>query len=295
MLPPRATLPTCPSPGVRGLRSSSTTMTSAIGDTRGRPPEEPPVGLSLLTAERPLKPPSDDPIESMIIRFGHDLEVALLHRHREQGGRGGDGEQGRQVPAVGLGLEGLDHRAAHGVAGDEHRVGALPLDGVPHVVGVEPGHQDDGVALRELAQQAPLGGAVHQRRRHQEHDPAAGRALPGQFVGRLDPVAGGGVDALPEGHEDVLLPPHHALGHAGGAARVEDVEVVGGTLVEGRGASAPRPARPRTRGRSAGGSGAWAAHPRWRRGARCRRARRRRPPGRRCRRCSAARRPRSGS
>ena len=36
------------------------------------------------------------------------------------------------------------------------------------------------------------------------------------------------VPAAERAEEDVLGAPHHALGHAGGAAGVEDVEVVGG-------------------------------------------------------------------
>ena len=32
------------------------------------------------------------------------------------------------------------------------------------------------------------------------------------------------------GEEQILLPPHHPLWHTGGAARVDDVEVVRGTL-----------------------------------------------------------------
>ena len=43
----------------------------------------------------------------------------------------------------------------------------------------------------------------------------------------LDPRVGHGVGAAPQGVEDVLVAPYDALGHAGRAAGVEDVDVVG--------------------------------------------------------------------
>ena len=44
--------------------------------------------------------------------------------------------------------------------------------------------------------------------------------------GVVDAGVGGGVGAAAQGIEDVLVAPHHTLGHARGAAGVEDVEVV---------------------------------------------------------------------
>ena len=51
-------------------------------------------------------------------------------------------------------------------------------------------------------------------------------ALLHHLLGALHPGVGGGVDAAAQGVEDILVPPDHALGHAGGAAGVEDVVVV---------------------------------------------------------------------
>ena len=60
----------------------------------------------------------------------------------------------------------------------------------------------------------------------------AGSRLLGTGVLVGDPLAGQRVDALAEGEEDVLVAPHDALGHAGGAAGVDDVDVVVGALGE---------------------------------------------------------------
>ena len=72
-------------------------------------------------------------------------------------------------------------------------------------------------------------GAVHERARRQ----AAGASLAGTVgdllgLGDLVPDAAAAQGA----EEDVLGAPHDALGHAGRAPRVEDVEVVGGPLLE---------------------------------------------------------------
>ena len=56
--------------------------------------------------------------------------------------------------------------------------------------------------------------------------PGAGVTLSAICSGAFDRRAAV-VPAAERGEEDVLLAPHHALGHAGGAAGVEDVEVVG--------------------------------------------------------------------
>ena len=52
--------------------------------------------------------------------------------------------------------------------------------------------------------------------------------------------AGDRVDALAEREEHVLVPPHHALGHACRAAGVEHVVVVGGALAEIAAPCSPR-------------------------------------------------------
>ena len=56
------------------------------------------------------------------------------------------------------------------------------------------------------------------------HAPAGPLGRHGRRVG--DALVAHGVDAAAERVEDVLVAPHDALGHARGAARVEDVEIV---------------------------------------------------------------------
>ena len=63
-----------------------------------------------------------------------------------------------------------------------------------------------------------MGGSVHERRGRERSQARA----PGSF----DELRGGLTDAEARG-EEVGLAPEHALGHAGGAPGVEDVEVVG--------------------------------------------------------------------
>ena len=48
----------------------------------------------------------------------------------------------------------------------------------------------------------------------------------------LQRLAGREVDAAAEHAPEVLVAPHHALGEAGGAAGVDDVDVVGAALAE---------------------------------------------------------------
>ncbi len=77
-----------------------------------------------------------------------------------------------------------------------------------------------------------MASAVHEgRRRHQ-----AGPAVDGRLHDLVQglPFPAGAEAASPHGsHEDVGLSPQHTLGHAGGPAGVEDVEVVGTAIDDG--------------------------------------------------------------
>jgi hypothetical protein len=96
-----------------------------------------------------------------------------------------------------------------------------------HRLCAEVADEHHGVALEEKPQRAPLGGAVHQRRGVQRHHWRVGcSGLVGQFLAVGDPFVGVGVHPAAERIEHVLVAPHHPLGHAGGAAGVEHVEVV---------------------------------------------------------------------
>ncbi len=90
------------------------------------------------------------------------------------------------------------------------------------------GHHD-GAAAGAGDERGPLGGAVHERRRRQHAQAAAAgdRGL-GDGLVALEGGSGGADGPPAHGADvDVGLAPEHALGHAGGAAGVEDVEVVG--------------------------------------------------------------------
>ena len=106
---------------------------------------------------------------------------------------------------------------------------------------------------------SPLGGAVHERRDHQNTRGRCRSRLFRHGVLGLDPLTGEGVDALAQGEEDVLLAPHDPLRHPGGAAGVEHVEIVGGSLRADSRSGEPRGDRRRrsrpTRGRCVGASG----------------------------------------
>ena len=101
------------------------------------------------------------------------------------------------------------------------------LDEAPHAVWVELGHEHDLVPDEAAAHHRPLGRAVHERGDGQERHRVAGEAFLDHLLRPLDPIARDRVEAATQGEEDVLLPPDHPLGHAGGTPGVEDVEVVG--------------------------------------------------------------------
>ena len=114
----------------------------------------------------------------------------------------------------------VDERSSEGIAHDQERRRPLPLDGGEHVVGIEPGRlvlDDHRASARPGRQRVPVGGAVHERRSGQGTQARAGGTRHELLGGLRDAEAGG---------QEVGLAPEHALGHAGGAARVEDVEVV---------------------------------------------------------------------
>ena len=71
----------------------------------------------------------------------------------------------------------------------------------------------------------------HRRDRVADHRRVLGGRL-GQVVLVLDELAGREVGAAEQHSVDVLVAPHHALGEAGGAAGVEQVDVVGAALAE---------------------------------------------------------------
>ena len=199
----------------------------------------------------PFWPVSVEPMESKIITFGQRSRNSFFTDcENTTADDAMTNSEPRSMLSLGVELaQRLDQRPPHGVA-RHHDVGELlTLDELPRLAGVEPLLEDRGVALEEEAHAAPLAGAVHQRGERQapQLDAPAGGSPIGQEAVVGDRLVGVGVVAAAEGEEHVLLAPHDALGHAGGAARVTDVEVVAAARTEvavgRRGPAAPRRSR----------------------------------------------------
>ena len=139
-----------------------------------------------------------------------------------------DDPQRRDVPAVGLGVEGPQDRLGEGVADDRHRVDALRST----VSSSSTGSKWRPVIvttlpptirlLRALKSPVPCISGAAGRLRGPGLVTRSRGGVEVRFGGQT--VAVGGV----EGAEQVVLAPHHALGHAGRAAGVEQDEVVAG-------------------------------------------------------------------
>ncbi len=137
-----------------------------------------------------------------------------------------DDAQRRDVPPVGLGVEGAQDGLGERVADDRGGVDAVALHVVEELLGAEVAtlHRGDRPADHQVADGVEQPGAVHQRR--------CGHVA---RAGLVDPF-GDGLEVLFGRHallvvrvehaEQVVLAPHHTLGHAGGAAGVEQQEVV---------------------------------------------------------------------
>ncbi len=159
---------------------------------------------------------------------GQALEQLLLGSHAQGCAAREDHRQPREV--VGVNGEVVEQRPGEGVADDLQEPDALTLAGGPHVDRVEAldhGLDDDRVAPVPSGEPDPVARPVHERRSRKGDRRAGGSGVGGDRLVRLPLGGGGRVAAAEGGDEDVGLAPEHALGHAGRAARVEDVEVVG--------------------------------------------------------------------
>ena len=183
----------------------------------------------------PVKPVSVAPIESVKIALVNDVHPALLDRRAEDRGAAGDREQARAVvrrAGGGLAVVLVDERQRHGVTGHEDELDLLLVDDLPGALRVELGLEDRQVAGEEVHQQAGLGAAVHQRAEREGGHPRVVGLL--GLVVLLQRLTGVEVDAAAEHAPEVLVAPHDALREAGGAAGVDDVDVVGAALRRSR-------------------------------------------------------------
>ena len=168
-----------------------------------------------------------DGVHDHQVRQGGQQPVA--DRRRQRGAAVGDGEQARQVVVALLDL--IDQRAGDRVADDRDAQHALALGQPEHGVGVEADDvigQGDPAAGADGVEHPPLRGAVHERGDQQQRpDAGLGAGLFGQIAVAVQLLTAGQERPAAHGrHEDVVLAPEHTLGHAGGAAGVEDVQVL---------------------------------------------------------------------
>ena len=224
MLPERAILPITPEPGSTRSRFSSKTTVRPSRCTVG------PLFMAVLpavTTLRPLLPPSEEPMASVMTRSGNSMKNWSFTGAENSAADDttANRDERSYSSSAWASCQPFHERLAHGVPGDHHRVDTLLADEPPDLVRVEAGHEHDLGADEALTHDAPLRGAVHERRHRQVHHGAPG-PLP-RHHGRVgDPFVRHRVRAAAERVEDVLVPPDHPLGHARGAAGIEDVEVV---------------------------------------------------------------------
>ncbi len=173
-----------------------------------------------------------------------------------------DAHQAGQVPPSGFCVERGQDGLGEGVAHDDETVHLPGLDRVEQLTRAElaSGEGHDLSALAQALHGGEGPGPVHERARgEQGHARPVGHQFGADLV---DPPVGRVAPEAPavEAGEEVVLAPHHALGHPGGPAGVEHVEVVGAATPGGPDPLVP--ARTAGSGRLGGlavGNGPWRA------------------------------------
>ena len=89
------------------------------------------------------------------------------------------------------------------------------------------GHDECGPSV-EHHEPRPLRSAVHERREWHESEPGVVTSFFRNLFGRADLNPSTHLFATHGIHKDVVLSPEHALGHARGSTRVDDVQIFGG-------------------------------------------------------------------
>ena len=157
------------------------------------------------------------------------IEELVLARLREQHRARRHREQRRQVVRRARLLDLVEERTRHRIAGDHEEVRLLGVDRAPGLGGIELRAQHHFVAEEALAHHAPLRCSVHERWNRIGHQRKTVATLLDESGRFFDAIARIEIDATAKGHHHVGVAPHHTLGHTGGAAGEEDVEVVVGS------------------------------------------------------------------
>ncbi len=162
----------------------------------------------------------------------HQLLELPPHRVRHDRAGRRHAEQRRAVDVLQRTAQRVDQGPQHRVAHQRDAADPLLLQGPQHFLGHELAVDHDPLPEVEADERREGGGAVHQRGRGEEGDPrAAGRDPLGEFLRLLHRLTGRGAPAETR-EEQILLPPHHSLGHPGRTAGVDDELVVGRTCRE---------------------------------------------------------------
>ena len=162
------------------------------------------------------------------------LDKPPLHFHAPHRAGRRDRREARKIVAAGRFVQRAQQRLRKRIAYDRHARDAVLLHGIPdrmrieiHVV-----DRDDGTAGKERHQRRHESRAVHERARRQR---AAARRRHGQHgrecvlrVRHFD--AGRAMQPVAPQIGEIAMPPHHAFGHARGAAGVDENHVVRGAL-----------------------------------------------------------------
>ena len=127
---------------------------------------------------------------------------------------------------VSVGGDVVEQWSSHCISGDHDQVGFFVFDSAPHVGGIKLSTQNHFVANKTLSHHAPLRCAVHQRRQWIRHQRETSASFFHKTFWRRNFLTAHDVDSATESHHHVAMTPHHALGHSGGAASKQKVDVI---------------------------------------------------------------------
>ena len=162
------------------------------------------------------------------------FEQSLLGLRAEDHARRDDQEELREIPALRILLQRLQHRLRERVADDRRRRRAARFDRRPQLLGVETlrGQRDDRAAAAERVDRREESRAVHQRAGRQQAlaAPFLRDAIALLFDALARLLADHRVAAAAERAIERRVLPHHALRHARGAAGVHEEQIAGRAL-----------------------------------------------------------------